>query len=529
MAAIAGLQDFRQTGSPADIGTFEFPCEVLVIEHTFNGTDYICALRAGERGWILIDMDTDAATVVNSAITSLTHTYKETVIVRGDLTMTAVILLYSYLVLEIQGTWTLANGSNCHMIDNVDHAGGNTMIEVIGGELSCNGANQAPARTFSGINFTLVSESAIRNIYIHDANWYGIQIGIVDASSYLIMISGCITNDNNDDGIEVSNSNHITIVVSLASGNGLNGFECENSPDCTISGCVASRNEVGAGIEISGSLTLDCTAVGNVCICQFDGNGRYGININADRITVTGNVVTTSSRHGIYLNDASNNIVVGNIVKDADYWNTTTYDGISLDEDSSYNLIAFNTVHDSDRYEINISAATCISNTVVYNNLRGTDHLDFFNDAGTDTILLKIKGQIDPGVATVTIGDGWGVNLPDAADTHVRINWEIPLGLQQLVRCRILVIPLGTGNMAYSVATDFGKRCVEVYTTHSDTKALGVQAVTLNEIECIDVDDALTAIAEGDFVLMDFLRDGDDASDTVGAACVLVGAYAQYV
>lgn len=68
MSQIAGLQDFRQEGPPADIGTYQLPCSVMVFKHTFSGTDYYYAIRSGDRGWVLIDVGVDPATVINNAL-----------------------------------------------------------------------------------------------------------------------------------------------------------------------------------------------------------------------------------------------------------------------------------------------------------------------------------------------------------------------------------------------------------------------------------------------------------------------------
>jgi len=88
MAAIAGLQDFRQQGPPADIGTFQLPCSVMIFKHTFSGTDYYYAIRSGARGWILIDVGVDPATVINSAL-SHADTHDVLVLLLEDWTITS--------------------------------------------------------------------------------------------------------------------------------------------------------------------------------------------------------------------------------------------------------------------------------------------------------------------------------------------------------------------------------------------------------------------------------------------------------
>lgn len=72
MSQIAGLQDFRQEGPPADIGTFQLPCSAMVFRYVFSGVTYTCAIRSGVRGWVLIDYGTDARAVIQSAINALT-------------------------------------------------------------------------------------------------------------------------------------------------------------------------------------------------------------------------------------------------------------------------------------------------------------------------------------------------------------------------------------------------------------------------------------------------------------------------
>jgi len=71
MSKIAGLQDLRQEGPPADIGTFQVPCDIIAFSHVFSGVTYYCALRAGDRGWVLIDHGTVALTVLQSAVNSI--------------------------------------------------------------------------------------------------------------------------------------------------------------------------------------------------------------------------------------------------------------------------------------------------------------------------------------------------------------------------------------------------------------------------------------------------------------------------
>ena len=264
---------------------------------------------------------------------------------------------------------------------------------------------------------------------------------------------------------------------------------------------------------------IGCVVEGNICRCQ-DISAKFGIGVRGDHTEVVNNTLDVDYC-GISVNASSGtadkNVIKNNIFYDNEYpiyvHNATKTE---IEGNTFYNTqmkdIHLNTNATSTRIGMNIySFATSIL------------------DQGIDTKYPEIEGKIDIGLASVAMGDGWGVNLPNNADTTTRINFILPSDFVGLVRCRILVIPSASGDMAYSVATDFGKRGVEVYTTHSDSKALGVQAVTLNEIEAIDVDDALTGITAEDFILMSILWDRDDASDTSEGDAKLVGAFMQIV
>ena len=72
MSVIAGLQDSRKEGPPADIGSYQMPCSVMVFKYAFSGVTYVCAVRSGDRRWILVSygLDAAAATVVQAACTA---------------------------------------------------------------------------------------------------------------------------------------------------------------------------------------------------------------------------------------------------------------------------------------------------------------------------------------------------------------------------------------------------------------------------------------------------------------------------
>jgi hypothetical protein len=118
-------------------------------------------------------------------------------------------------------------------------------------------------------------------------------------------------------------------------------------------------------------------------------------------------------------------------------------------------------------------------------------------------------------------GDYSVIRLADGSAQYAYGTIRIPSGFVSLVGAYIVLIPSGTGNLAWWINTDFAA-AGEAYNTHSDSMGSGgspqITAVTADKIEEIDVSDALTGIAAGDYGGCFFKREGANESDTVGAA-----------
>ena len=329
MAAIAGLQDFRQEAPPADIGTFLMATEVLVFEHTFAGASYICAVRSGERGWVLIDYLPVAAannvTVITAALNDLTagRTWQEKVVVMGDFTINASIVVPSYVILEIHGILTMANGVNITMID----VGTQSNVTITGGILDGNRANN-PGITF-GISFYNVSESIIENVFIRDVYGYSIQVHTCND----IMIEKNICENSSDDGIAIVESEYISIIGNVSrnhTGGTIStvssGIEInDNSRHIDIIGniCYGNLAATGNGIAVhwhaASTPVHDITIEGNVCY-----NNHYGIRVRRisgaglnTGIVISNNSVDTSVAEGIRVEYSQVVTVQGNIVRNS--------------------------------------------------------------------------------------------------------------------------------------------------------------------------------------------------------------------
>lgn len=117
--------------------------------------------------------------------------------------------------------------------------------------------------------------------------------------------------------------------------------------------------------------------------------------------------------------------------------------------------------------------------------------------------------------------------MRDGIDTLVRQTFVIPAAITlPVVTAAVILIPEGTGNLRRSVATNFAQLCAdEDFQTHTDSIAAGQVAVTTDEIECIDVVNALTGAVGGDIVGIEFTREGSNENDTVDADVFYLGVY----
>lgn len=342
------------------------------------------------------------------------------------------------------------------------------------------------------------------------------------------------------------------------------------------------RNNVVYGNDSGDTATFDginLTAVANDNFVEANicyNNHRYGIFVDFDRNVINGNSCIENDRHGIYLSgddcDVTNNYCYHNGV-DAN----ATYDGIYLDAGAdrakiignrcysdgvrqrngirvdvgaddgliegnycNYNAgsgiylvatitdasIVGNYLFENGIYGVNIGANTVLR-TLVKENIFNNNTTGAINDAGTDTRLPFIFAEVtDP---NAVLGRHPVKEMPDATDTHVYSQIMFPLEFQELVTSHVIVVAAASGDMVWTVDTDFGKLCAtEDYNTHSDSGG-GTDTLVINDFECIDISAAFTAIAAGDLAGIDFMRNGDDVADTIGDSVYYLGVRVRYV
>ena len=108
--------------------------------------------------------------------------------------------------------------------------------------------------------------------------------------------------------------------------------------------------------------------------------------------------------------------------------------------------------------------------------------------------------------------------MEDETIATIRQTFYMPDNLATIEGTYVIIIPNASGNIYWGADTNFAEVCAdEDYQTHVDTIALNAVAVTADEVECLDISAALTGAIGGDIVGIEFVRDSEDALDTVDA------------
>lgn len=447
-----------------------------------------------------IDVDyvcdgTDDQVEINAAIAALPAAGGSVVLREGTYTIAAAIVINRDDVMLVgSGHGTLIQVSaNVNMIQVGD--GASARMNVIIKDLQVDGsAATGPANNgifFRGGAGNLITHSRVEGCYAH-GNWNN---GI-----YLSRSEDCMVVRNRVESIR-SFASGIFIYQSNRNQVALN--DCDNCNGSAIEADLGDQNIIS----------------NNKCSSSLDGIEVEGGNHNM----VVGNYCRGNTARGIEVFDSSRyNLVIGNYCEENGI-------GIEVRNLSDRNIVIDNYCEDNGT-GIRVSDATSDGNYVMGNYL--WNNTTTFTDTGTDTelpeVMVPIFDDSDANASLSNIGDHVSIAMADTFDVTVRFNFRVPSDFHALVRARIVVVPLGTGDLRRGVETDWGA-CGEVYNTGSDSIAAGQVAVTLNEMECLDIDAALTGIAAGDHVGVAFTRYGSDPLDTVDAAVHVIMFWMQYV
>jgi len=487
VSVIAGLQDFRQEGPPADIGTFQMPTGIFVCQHTFAGATYICEVRAGQRGWVLLNYlpltAANNSTVIQDAINQAT----EVTLAGGTYLIATRLDGVSNLTLRGFGVTVLrAVTGGMEMIrfwekQNIHIEGiffdGNSQA-VIG--IRFDATNVPNACKYVSVvtcwfnNFTGANNAGI---FAGDPAATG---GGLDNS----IIIGCFFLGG-ETGFRSHECYRVSIVACyfdapLTYSCFIRGHQTTTT-GCTGTGCAWYTNDYGNAYV--GNASMDVTLgsdarLNTIADSDFEFNS-IGISVGAWENVIIGNVFYKPTYEAIdcagYRNIISDNI----IFKDSYGWRhciritghhnlvngnevrAAVDDGIFLDG-ADDNIIINNKTYANGRYGINISNAACDRNRVFGNVFEG-DVTAGFNDGGTGTILPTIVIPFVDGTDPQDSGF-----LIDAAAEFARAFLWLPLGVQQVVRMKVYARAAALS--ATTMAAEFviyGAADNEAYTTHN--------------------------------------------------------------
>lgn len=476
----------------------------MVFQHIFSGTTYVCAVRSGVRGWVLVDYGTVASTVINSALGALTagRTWKEKVVVMGNSTINASLTPGSYTILELQGKVTLANNANVNMIN----VSAKTNIEILGGEWNGNRANQTA--DLNGFDFTSCTYIIVDNVIVHDVketvskgigiNFYmGNHNKVLNCTAYncgdVAIDAGGMGIDFNGEsqgltafnevhdcngGIYLGASANLTTREFRVIGNYVKDVHRDGIAiypytatsylyQIDVIGNIIvdpSRDGAHAGIKFgySSYVTMNCVVSDNIISETGVGNYATGISIasGTSQGVVSGNIIENTYQTAIILSGSQNivndnkiNTVRGtgfgirvagnynNIVGNSIY-NVTGSWAITFYSPASYNLIDSNVLDTMPVNGINIQAG-CIGNIIGHNpmfNMGGT----YLLDNGTGTILPTLVLPFVDGTLFLSAdGAPWGWEIDADTEYAIAHGW-LPLEVQKVVRWKVWAVSLVT-------------------------------------------------------------------------------------
>ena len=376
--------------------------------------------------------NTNASSLTVNALGNLTvsRTWMETVKLKGNFSFSGYVTVPSYTAIDLEGSlitevtphlpfFWLASGTH-----DVTIKGGylNAQKELNGPPLTTTVSQNESSIYTVGSNYNL----NFLDMAINGSINHGISIL---TNSYNVLIQGCSINQSYNDGVNFGAVHDSRIIGNQFYYQGHVPIVLTTSYRNTIANNVAlyfGQRATFSGIHVFTQSYFN-TIVGNV-VGYGNGSGAHGIYINGYQNTISDNICTNlGSAYGIYLNDASENIVTANIVNgtsgkgialvaDAsgtDYNNLVgnnfvngSQDGIFIQSNGGavyQNTISANVVKKSSRYGIYVLGATGTTYTYITNN-------DISNNTSTGI-------RLEPGNFTYMTGNtifgngGWGIHI----------------------------------------------------------------------------------------------------------------------
>ena len=335
-------------------------------------------------------MSTDASLVINAALGNLTsgRTWQETILIKGDISLTAPILITtSYVDLQIDGTLTLAGGVDDYAIKT---SGSLTDVTIEGGILQCNSVGQSAGGGIffsSGVGRLTIRDTKIwypyaNGIYIDGGGsrdawvenvqvYYASSVGIVCSGGRHVFISGCSVYNATVEGFRIYNPNDYRAIYKLTSNEVYGGctlagykFDCESTyavviaTDCSVTDTL----EMGFQILHGKAILTGCHTYGTYHAgfsledgsweCELHGCvsrgtkaappavDQHGVDVvKTENVFIDGGSFENMADAGIEIYDSNNTRIIGvtctNNSQDA---TDNTYSGIVIRATAGYNV-----------------------------------------------------------------------------------------------------------------------------------------------------------------------------------------------
>ena len=233
----------------------------------------------------------DARTVMQAAINALTsgRTWKEQVVLRGDFPMSGALELPSYTSLETLGRLYLQDGVNTNVIENADPTGGNARMQIVGGLIDGNKANNPTGG--HGIAFTKVADSVIDRIRTEYCKGSGVSL---ENTSDECAVTKLYSMFNDGYGLTIAETNDLTVAHCqfrqnqqnglMQSGGDFNTFLGNHYLSNVVRGAFfyASQQNMVIGDHFRNNNQHGCLLQSVTCStfmgCTFDLNSRAATN-----------------------------------------------------------------------------------------------------------------------------------------------------------------------------------------------------------------------------------------------------------
>jgi len=409
MNQIAGLQDFRKQGPPADIGTFQGTSTIIVFPFTFSGTAYYVAMRSGPQGWVLVSYGADASTVINAAMVALPAAGGTVILREGLYVLTATLAFPDdRIILSGSGWSTVLQNSLANTINIIAHNEcivENLMLDMIDNwdGVWLQGSDRNIVRNvyfyndfYQACNVESSSYNLFQNCFFdgNDAGDYAIVI-CTDTSDYNT-IDNCTVQNLDDYAFEVTfgientiknnrilnlKDNQVGILIGTANSTGnkiLHNYitEATNTTTIGIQLSNSHRTIVAHNVIITTSYCIESSEDGTLIEANIFRNledWSAAITLGNDRNTIIGNYFYDCAFTAIEAYGA-NSVVKGNLIYNANTESNAAGYGIDLGSNPGNMICEGNLILD-DRAPKRVIHGISVGGTTDYNTI--TDNFIF--------------------------------------------------------------------------------------------------------------------------------------------------------